>query len=39
VAGRAVDDLDGLADALLLAADEVGAAGDDVTLLLARPRR
>lgn len=37
VAGLRLDDLEALADDLLAAAGAVGAAGDDVTLLLARP--
>ena len=38
-AGLPLDDLEDLADALLRGADEVGAAGDDASLLLARPSR
>lgn len=33
------DDLEQAADAVLAAADRVGPAHDDVSLLLARPRR
>jgi hypothetical protein len=33
------DDLEALADATLAAAAELGVAGDDISLLLARPRR
>jgi hypothetical protein len=37
VHGLPSDDLEVLAEAVLAAAEELGAAGDDVTLLLARP--
>ena len=37
--GQPLDDLDALADGVLRAADEIGPAGDDASLLVARPSR